>query len=302
LLQKKYLTKKIKKQQPINLKYQKKRLPTISKYLKLCHFRPNNRFRFRKNFNKKNFNKRYVSGNSIKAKYLANKNFIEKIFYNRSIPFKYKKNYVKNFNELNKLTKSYVQISLNKNVKGFNYFALNSSFNANLKLLILKKKLEFKLKKYNIKKNIQFKNINWILKGFKLDKLKKRVLDIISRNTFYSKKIADLVHLSFISFIYNDLYFLNYYISSYLKKNRNHYKIIKELSVLYNCIYKQTNLFSGLNISIKGRLNNSDRTKKISILVGKSIQKNSISCKLNYSFNHVFTLYGTFGLRVWYLR
>jgi ribosomal protein S3 len=92
---------------------------------------------------------------------------------------------------------------------------------------------------------------------------------------------------------------LGNYIAQELQKTRRHVFLLTFIKRLLNTILSNvTTDVSGIRINVKGRLNGADRSRKQSIQYG-SIPLQTISSTIDYSFTEAFTIYGTFGIKVW---
>jgi len=197
--------------------------------------------------------------------------------------------------------KTYFFINNKKINRKYNNLVVKNIFSNNVKLILLKNKLEKKLLKFNLGKNVALINLGHSLKDFGIPLIEKKIV----KKLFFIRirGLKDLLNIITISILYKNINFLNYYISTIIKGYRNQYQIVLSLTSIFRVLFKVTGLFKVLKFQLKGRLNNSDRTKIYKSVIGnKGIKANSISEEILYSFSHVFSLYGTFGFRIWLLK
>lgn len=227
---------------------------------------------------------------------------------------------------------SFFLIFLKKNNKGFLYFK-KQNFKKRLqfffkikkkklfynnKLLVLKKKFvclqlekllssllfgfgKFFLNMYNIK--------DWVWKPFKRFYFEKK----LSRKLKFalSKRMVNILQKGFFSFNFITKllgwcfklvglgYLFIYYISLQIKAIKSHWVVLKVLEFLlkkYFAEYK--NIISGIKLLLKGKINNSLRTRKYFLLNGV-VNQQSFCSTIDYAQVESFSLTGIFTIRFW---
>ena len=89
------------------------------------------------------------------------------------------------------------------------------------------------------------------------------------------------------------------YLSLEIKKLKRHNYFLNFLKrALILIIYSKLSKIKGIKILIKGRLHGKPRAKHRLILIG-SVPSQSFESKICYSKSTAFSIYGTFGVKVW---
>lgn len=159
---------------------------------------------------------------------------------------------------------------------------------------------------------VSVKTLNFLIKksvlNFFFTKLKKYRFNIFSRRLFFFYDFLKLTSLFLEGYIE-----LEYYIQiwSRIFKNiskRLHGKFISFAKTTFLAfmelqlvIKKPKYDFLGVKFSIQGRLRAKDRASSKLIQVG-SVSSQSVALPVEYSSCHIYTLYGTFGVKIWTLK
>jgi hypothetical protein len=133
--------------------------------------------------------------------------------------------------------------------------------------------------------------------------LKMDYLNKIFRRYLKENLFSDLLSVSLIAMlIKNSSRFLVSFLVLKLKIIKNQNKILVYLKlILSELIKKDIFKVNGVKFIINGRFNKSPRSRKKDIVLG-SIPLQSISAEIDYFQSPVFTLVGTFGVKLWICR
>jgi len=100
----------------------------------------------------------------------------------------------------------------------------------------------------------------------------------------------------------NSSRFLVSFIVLKLKIIKNQNKVLVYLKLILSELIKNNILkVKGVKLIVNGRFNKSPRSRKKDIVLG-SIPLQSISSEIDYFQSTVFTLVGTFGVKLWICR
>jgi hypothetical protein len=207
--------------------------------------------------------------NLIKKKHLKKKKIIKRLWIIVLLKKKLntKENFYKNFDFIEKLLEClniYIKKKININL-------VLHQFNS--KDLFLNNKIKVKL----------FKNIVLRLRKFSNALFFKECLNILS--IIIKKKNSAKLISEFLSFQFSVIKKHNFFLN-FLKR-----ALLFLVKSKLSCIY-------GLKILIKGRLNGKLRAKSKFLLIGK-VPLQTINSNINYSTSTGYSLYGTFGFKVW---
>lgn len=128
-------------------------------------------------------------------------------------------------------------------------------------------------------------------------------------NSFFKKKIQNYRFYNWMYYFYffNKLkpssLLMSYIIKKFFETRSLRKKQRSFLKSLKKCLNQyKTHLLSeqvkGIKIHIKGRLNGRNRSSLYKIRIG-SVPLSTLSQKILYSFCPAFTIYGSFGIKVW---
>ena len=174
-----------------------------------------------------------------------------------------------------------------------------------------------------LKKNIKLKKVNSIVK-FKLfttnienlffwlfkdiymldiqNILCKGGLSInISLNDKFKKKqnFREIFYIMFLSSNFRSSSILSKYIAIALKKNKNHFKIIKEITNIVSYYFlRKIYTIKGMQIRVAGKLGGKMRRSKYHYKIGQ-VQLQTIQMSLSYSMAVSYTKYGILSVKVW---
>ena len=92
--------------------------------------------------------------------------------------------------------------------------------------------------------------------------------------------------------------FILYLFSSWVK---NHFKIFKIIVEIFNVFFysKILNL-KGFFFQIKGKINGQKRKIKLTHFLGK-LKFSKFKSKINYNFFSKLTIFGSIGLKIWFV-
>nr|AAG23674.1 ribosomal protein S3 [Thraustochytrium aureum] len=91
---------------------------------------------------------------------------------------------------------------------------------------------------------------------------------------------------------------LNFFICAQLEKENHHQKIIDTIFQQVKINFQFYTKVKGIKISIKGRVNGSDRSKTHLLELG-SIPLNSFNANIFFNFQHVVTAFGVYGVKIY---
>jgi hypothetical protein len=183
------------------------------------------------------------------------------------------------------------------------------------------------------KKKINFKS-NWKLKNKKLSfQLRKingflyfKVLSISIENVlyFFTKKIIKInvsniwknqgwifkfifkdkfiLKLLFLSCVYNNTKIFSQFIALQLKKNKNHKKVLRKITLIIEIFWKHRSAnLKGIQLRVTGKLNGSMRKSKYHYSIGK-VQLQTFKIFLNYNISISYTKFGIISTKFWILH
>jgi hypothetical protein len=200
-------------------------------------------------------------------------------------------------------------------------------FFQNIKISVYKTKI--KKKSFNTSLSFLSYNILKLFSNKQLDlSMNKCFLNFKVLNNYLNKEILIFLYLNlkpYVSFIFSrrfnlfidflkltnlfvlgkiNLNIYNKFLNKIFKSlsKRSHTKFFSFLKVLFTLLIEEKtpvfSSFGGLKILISGKIQGKDRSSLKLIKVG-SVPSQTISKNIEYSLEHVYTLYGVFGLKLW---
>ena len=158
-----------------------------------------------------------------------------------------------------------------------------------------KSHIEFYLNKFFSNFNIKLieKKINFDNSLF-YDKSKKKNYRNIKGTNLYLFKILNM------GFVECSSELIAVSIAKFLPLTKNNYKFFKFVKKNMFQLFERYKLscIKGYRIEVNGCFNGRDRTKKIFFGNGP-MPLSTINANIDYSFKHIYTKHGTFGIKVW---
>jgi hypothetical protein len=215
------------------------------------------------------------------------------------------------YQKLKKISKYISHLNL------FNWININLILNSTHKLksnkinfhnnwTLKKKKLRFKLQKINgflYFKILGISSENIIF--FFTHKFIKVNINNIWHNQGWQFKylVKDkfILKLLFLSCLYNNTKMFSGFIALQLKKNKNHKKILRKITLIIETFWKTRNLnLRGIQLRVTGKLNGSMRKSKYHYSIGK-VQLQTFKTFLNYHMSISYTKFGIISTKFWIL-
>jgi ribosomal protein S3 len=107
--------------------------------------------------------------------------------------------------------------------------------------------------------------------------------------------------LLFLSSIYNNTKIFSSFVALQLKKNKNHKKVLRKITLIIEIFWKNKNTnLRGMQFRVTGKLNGSMRKSKYHYSIGK-VQLQSFNTFLDYSFSISYTKFGILSTKLWIL-
>jgi len=207
------------------------------------------------------------------------------------------------------------------------YLTYLNSFNWTTINLLLFNITQLKKKKINFKSNWKLKNKKL---SFQLRKINGflyfKVLSISIENVlyFFAKKIIKInvsniwknqgwifkfifkdkfiLKLLFLSCIYNNTKMFSEFIALQLKKNKNHKKVLRKITLIIEIFWKHRSAnLKGIQLRVTGKLNGSMRKSKYHYSIGK-VQLQTFKIFLNYNISISYTKFGIISTKFWILH
>lgn len=191
-----------------------------------------------------------------------------------------------------KYYKQYLNLKENKNIDNIKKNNFLNSFFQSINLFynkLVKINLILKPLNNNIKKIVNQKK--HILLQKKMISLQK-----YQRNEFFKEGI-NLMFLCIRN--KNSAYLLSDYISTNLKKLKNHNFFLRFIKTTLTILRKTfPSLVKGIKIKVKGRINRRPRAKHKNIIIG-NVPLITLSSCIDYSETTAYTSNGTLGVKIW---
>lgn len=117
----------------------------------------------------------------------------------------------------------------------------------------------------------------------------------------YKKKGVFLLQLLFLSCFYNNIKIFSEFIALQLKKNKNHKKILKQITLIIETFWKKKKInLRGIQLWVSGKLNGKMRKSKYHYTIGK-VQLQTLKTFLNYNLAISYTKFGIISIKFWVL-
>lgn len=199
-----------------------------------------------------------------------------------------------NWTNVNLLVVNMIQLQKNK-----------VNFKTNWKLN--NKKLSFQLQKIN--GFIYFKILSVFIENtiyfFTKKKIKINIINIWQNKGWMFRflfKDKFVLKLLFLSCIYNNTKMFSGFIALQLKKNKNHKKILRKITLIIEIFWKNRNAnLRGIQLRVTGKLNGSMRKSKYHYSIGK-VQLQTFKTFLNYNMSISYTKFGIISTKFWLLH
>lgn len=187
------------------------------------------------------------------------------------------------------------------------YQLKNNKINFHSNWRLKKKKLRFKLQKIN--GFLYFKILGISLENiiyFFTNKFIKVNINNIWHNQGwrfkYLVKDKFILKLLFLSCLYNNTKMFSSFIALQIKKNKNHKKILRKITLIIETFWKTRNInLRGIQLRVTGKLNGSMRKSKYHYSIGK-VQLQTFKTFLNYHMSISYTKFGIISTKFWILH
>lgn len=225
---------------------------------------------------------------------------------------KRKKNYkyfILKLKKLNRKRKLFSLFRILKLQKKKTWFLQNVSYRAKIKssrknkiknlLNILKVKLKIQAKLQKILHYpiiLQLKNC--LLQMPERAKRKNFFIWKRAKQHKQNKNLKELIFILSLSFFYKKVALFTNFIAKELERKKQHWKILNSVKYVMRELNRNHPGIIGFRLSIWGKINNSKRTRKYTISMGR-VALGNLNYRADYSLTHSYTSYGLFGIKSW---
>ena len=160
-------------------------------------------------------------------------------------------------------------------INGYLYFKILNIFMQNILFNITKRFISIAI-------NNIWNNEGWVFKQ-------------MSANSF-------IIQLLFLSCFYNNITMFSEFISLQLKRNKNHKKTLRQITLAIESFWKSRKLgLRGLQLRVTGKLNGKMRRSKYHYSIGK-VELQTLETFLNYTMSVSYTKFGIISTKFWIIH